>query len=82
MSAIGLTRKMKDCKEFITVYTAMHGMSPTFDEIKDNMGLKSKSGVHRLLKSLEERGHVLLSPKWRRSIVLKNDVCPTCGHGG
>ncbi len=48
------------------------GVSPSFDEMKESIGLKSKSGVHRLVKSLEERGFISqLSNKARSISILK-----------
>lgn len=54
---IGLTRRQTDCLAFIKKYiTENNGVPPSFDEIKDNAGLRSKSGVHRVITALEERG--------------------------
>jgi repressor LexA len=56
--SIGLTHKQRDCLSFIQSYTDEHGASPSFEEMKAGLGLKSKSGVHRLLTALIERGHL------------------------
>jgi SOS-response transcriptional repressor LexA len=53
---IGLTRRQQNCLAFLKQYIADKGIPPSFDEIKDFMGLRSKSGIHRLINSLEERG--------------------------
>lgn len=53
---IGLTRRQENCLAFLKQYIADKGIPPSFDEIKDFMGLRSKSGIHRLINSLEERG--------------------------
>lgn len=53
---MGLTRKHRDCYELIKRYIAEKGVPPSFDEMKDGLGLKSKSGIHRIISSLEERG--------------------------
>lgn len=54
---MGVTGKQKECFAFINRFIAEHdGRAPTFDEIMVALGLKSKSGIHRLLVGLEERG--------------------------
>lgn len=82
MSAVGLTPKMQRVKEFISVYSAMHGVCPTFKEISDNIGIKSKSGIHRLVVALVKRGHATQHSKhYPRNIRIIENICPTCGHG-
>ncbi len=51
-----LTRKQRELLQFIQERLGDSGISPSFDEMKDALGLKSKSGVHRLITGLEERG--------------------------
>ena len=51
-----LTSKQRDLLIFIHERLEKDGVSPSFDEMKDALGLKSKSGVHRLITALEERG--------------------------
>ncbi len=51
-----LTRKQHDLLEFIDQHLRQTGCSPSFEEMKDAIGLKSKSGIHRLISALEERG--------------------------
>ena len=56
---IGLTAKQRNLLAFIENYCAGNlGVSPSFEEMKEASGLKSKSGVHRLIAALEERGHI------------------------
>lgn len=55
---MNITKKRADLLEFIRAYTQEKGISPSFDEMKEGIGIKSKSGVHRLLTSLVERGHL------------------------
>jgi len=78
--AAGLTRKQMECKAFIATYTAMHGVSPSYDEIADNLGYASKSQTHRIVECLVERGHASILPNKRRSIQIVENICPTCGH--
>ena len=51
-----LTRKQHELLLFIDSHLRKTGFSPSFDEMKDGLGLKSKSGIHRLISALEERG--------------------------
>ena len=51
-----LTRKQHELLTFIRDRVASDGIPPSFDEMKDALNLKSKSGVHRLVSALEERG--------------------------
>ena len=46
------------------------GYSPSFDEMKDSLGLKSKSGIHRLIIGLEERGFIRRLPHRARSLEI------------
>lgn len=51
-----LTRKQHELLVYINDYISRSGVSPSFDEMKDALDLKSKSGIHRLITGLEERG--------------------------
>lgn len=53
-----LTRKQLELLEFIQKRTAEDGVPPSFDEMKDALDLRSKSGIHRLITALEERGFI------------------------
>ncbi|MBL4639973.1 MAG: transcriptional repressor LexA [Kordiimonadaceae bacterium] len=53
-----LTAKQHQLLLFINQRLTDGGVSPSFDEMKDALGLKSKSGVHRLINALEERGFI------------------------
>lgn len=53
-----LTRKQHELLLFIHRHVGKQGVSPSFDEMKDALGLKSKSGIHRLITGLEERGFI------------------------
>ena len=50
-----LTRKQHQLLVFINQRLDETGVSPSFDEMKEALGLKSKSGIHRLITGLEER---------------------------
>jgi repressor LexA len=51
-----LTRKQHELLTFIDLHLKQTGFSPSFEEMKDALQLKSKSGIHRLISALEERG--------------------------
>lgn len=53
-----LTKKQFELLKFIDLHIKEHGVSPSFDEMKDALALKSKSGIHRLITALEERGFI------------------------
>lgn len=53
-----LTRKQYDLLMFIHSRTLRDGVSPSFDEMKEALDLRSKSGIHRLITALEERGFI------------------------
>ncbi len=53
-----LTRKQLDLLDFINKRVGRDGIPPSFDEMKDALDLRSKSGIHRLITALEERGFI------------------------
>ena len=53
-----LTKKQLDLLEFIHKRVQRDGVPPSFDEMKDALDLRSKSGIHRLITALEERGFI------------------------
>ena len=53
-----LTKKQLQLLEFIYARTQVDGVSPSFDEMKESLDLRSKSGIHRLITALEERGFI------------------------
>ena len=67
-----LTRKQYDLLMFVHDRLQETGVSPSFDEMKEALDLKSKSGIHRLITSLEERGFIRRLPHRARALeVLK-----------
>src|SRR5215469_11580177 len=67
-----LTRKQRELLLFINQRLSATGVSPSFDEMKDALNLKSKSGIHRLVSGLEERGFIRRLPHRARALeVLK-----------
>lgn len=68
-----LTAKQHELIRFIQQRLEETGISPSFEEMKEALDLKSKSGVHRLISALEERGFIRRLPNRARALeVLKN----------
>jgi repressor LexA len=65
-----LTRKQHELVCFIHDRLAETGVSPSFEEMKDALDLKSKSGVHRLISALEERGFIRRLPNRARALEV------------
>ena len=65
-----LTRKQHQLLQFLHQHLKDEGVSPSFDEMKDALGLKSKSGIHRLITGLEERGLIRRLPHRARAIEV------------
>ena len=53
-----LTKKQKELFDFLKSYISENEISPSFEEMKEAVNLKSKSGIHRLITSLEQRGFI------------------------
>jgi repressor LexA len=65
-----LTRKQHDLLLFIHERLQDAGVPPSFDEMKDALDLKSKSGIHRLITALEERGFIRRLPNRARALEV------------
>ena len=65
-----LTAKQRDLLNFLKRYQDEFDHAPSFDEMKDAIGLKSKSGIHRLVSALEERGHIRRLANRARAIEI------------
>jgi len=67
-----LTKKQKELFDFLSDYIAKNSISPSFEEMKKAVNLKSKSGIHRLITSLEQRGFIKrLKHKARAMEIIK-----------
>ena len=67
-----LTHQQEKLLQFINNFQLKTNFTPSFDEMKDGLGLKSKSGIHRILSALEERGYIKkLNNRARAIEVLK-----------
>ena len=68
-----LTKKQKELLTYISSSQNKNGVSPSYDEMREALSLKSKSGIHRLIIALEERGFVRrLAHKARALEVIKD----------
>lgn len=65
-----LTRKQKELLLLVKDRMAAEGVPPSFDEMKDALGLRSKSGIHRLITGLEERGFIKRLPHRARALEI------------
>ena len=77
-----LTRKQHELLMFIHERMKESGIPPSFDEMKDALDLASKSGIHRLITALEERGFIRRLPNRARAlevIKLPDSMNPTLG---
>ena len=66
-----LTKKQRDLLLFIHERLSEDDIPPSFEEMKDALGLKSKSGIHRLISGLEERGYIERLPHRARALEIK-----------
>ena len=68
-----LTKKQKELFVYLNNYISSNDISPSFEEMKNAVNLKSKSGIHRLITSLEQRGYIKrLKHKARAMEITKN----------
>jgi len=65
-----LTKKQHELLMFINQRLAATGVAPSFDEMKDALTLRSKSGIHRLISGLEERGFIRRLPHRARALEI------------
>jgi repressor LexA len=81
-----LTKKQHELLMFINQRLAATGVAPSFDEMKDALNLRSKSGIHRLISGLEERGFIRrLAHRARALEVIKlpeHAAAPVAAAGG
>jgi len=81
-----LTNKQHELLLFINQRLAATGVSPSFDEMKDALNLRSKSGIHRLISGLEERGFIRRLPHRARALEVvklpQESAAPAASGGG
>ena len=80
-----LTKKQRELLLFINRQLTATGVSPSFDEMKDALRLKSKSGIHRLVTGLAERGFIRRLPHRARALEVvklpEESAAPTTARG-
>ena len=70
-----LTEKQKELLDYITLTNKKHGICPSYEEMKNRLNLKSKSGIHRIISALEERGFIRkLANKARAIEVIETNI--------
>lgn len=65
-----LTRKQSELLNYLVQHAEEHEVPPSFDEMRDALGLASKSGIHRLVSGLEERGYIRRLANRARAIEI------------
>lgn len=78
-----LTKKQRDLLIFINDYIQNTGLSPSFEEMKAGLDLKSKSGIHRLINALVERGFLARLPNKARALEVRKmpeNVTPSASN--
>ena len=65
-----LTKKQSELLRFINERLKEDGVPPSFDEMKEALDLRSKSGIHRLIMALEERGFIRRLPNRARALEV------------
>ena len=76
-----LTAKQHELIRFIQQRLEDTGISPSFEEMKEALDLKSKSGVHRLISALEERGFIRRLPNRARALEIVRQPEDVVGGG-
>ena len=69
-----LTLKQKKLLDYIVQYCSSNKIYPTFDEMRSYLNIKSKSGIHKLLSSLEDKGIIERLPHKARALKLKKII--------
>jgi DNA (cytosine-5)-methyltransferase 1 len=69
-----ITKKQKEVFDFINIYIAENGISPTIEEIRKNLKLKAVSTIHEHINSLKEKGYLSKSENSARSLSPKREI--------
>lgn len=70
MRQYSLTAKQAELLSYLRFHIAETGIAPSFEEMKEAMGLQSRSGIFRLIEALEARGYVRKFPNRARAIEI------------
>jgi repressor LexA len=65
-----LTRRQNEVLSFLAAHIKAHGFAPSYEEIARALNMGSKSGVHHILRQLDERGHIRRLPGRARAIEI------------
>jgi len=65
-----MTQKQKELFDFIVKFTRENGYPPSYDQMLEALSLKSKSGIHRMVEGLEERGYIRREAGRARTIEI------------
>ncbi len=70
----GLTRQQRRAMDFIFAYVKQHNFAPSYQEIMEAIDLKSKSGVHRIVYALAERGavEIVMGKRRARNLIVNH----------
>ena len=68
-----LTLKQKDLLDYLKSYYSKKMVFPTFDEMRSKLNIKSKSGIHKTPKSLEEKNYIKRLPHKARALMINHD---------
>lgn len=71
---MGVTMRQRMVLEFVTKYCEQNGYSPSYQEIGDEVGIASKSGVKRMIDALVLRGHLEILPRRARSLIVVGEA--------
>ncbi len=72
---MGLTVQQRNLLDFISTYMAAHdGVAPSYEEMCKAVGVRSKSGINRMIVALEERGRIVRLPNHARAIEIVADA--------
>lgn len=77
---MGLTRRQRACLDAVRAIHARTGAMPSCEELRVELGLKSRSAASTLLNRLEHRGAIKRIHGVARAIAIKRNRCPKCGH--
>jgi repressor LexA len=81
LNQVGLTHQQDRLLAFLKKRMADSNVAPSFEEMMDHLGLGSKSGVHRLITGLEERGCIRRMPHRARAIEVVDPKDPNAVEG-
>lgn len=76
--SMSMTKRQDQLFRFLCVHMKAHDVAPSFEEMREHLGLSSKSGIHRILTGLEERRLIRRMPNRQRAleILVHDKVAP------